>query len=53
MKKKIYGFSLIFFLIDIISKVLIKALVIDKITVIKDFFYIDKITNKGAALSIL
>ena len=50
--KKIYVVSLIFFLIDLVSKILItlfeKSL---PLTVINDFFYLDKVTNEGAAFS--
>lgn len=52
MKKKIYILSIIFFLIDIISKIIIlsfsKSL---PIVVVDNFFIIDKVTNTGAAFS--
>mgnify|MGYP002537867599 FL=1 len=52
MKKKVYVLSLIFFLIDLISKVIIlKIENILPITVIKNFFYLNKVTNEGAAFS--
>ena len=52
MKKKVYVLSLIFFLIDLISKLIIlKIENIVPITVIKNFFYLNKVTNEGAAFS--
>ena len=52
MKKKVYVLSLIFFLIDLISKLIIlKIENILSITVIKNFFYLNKVTNEGAAFS--
>lgn len=52
MKKKVYVLSLIFFLIDLISKLIIlKIENILPITVIKNFFYLNKVTNEGAAFS--
>ena len=52
MKKRIYVVSLIFFLIDLISKlILLKIENILPITVIKNFFYLNKVTNEGAAFS--
>lgn len=54
MKKKIYVLSLIFFLIDFLSKILILKYENNlPITLINNFFYIDKVTNEGAAFSIL
>lgn len=54
VKKKIYLISLIFFLIDLLTKTLILTFENHlPITVINNFFYIDKITNEGAAFSIL
>lgn len=52
MKKKIYVVSLIFFIIDFLSKILIISFE-EKlpITVINNFFYLDKVTNEGAAFS--
>lgn len=50
--KKIYVVSLIFFLIDLVSKILITSF--EKslpLTVINNFFYLDKVTNEGAAFS--
>lgn len=52
MKKKIYVTSLIFFLIDFLSKLLV--ICFDSkfpVVVIKDFFVLDKVTNEGAAFS--
>lgn len=52
MKKKVYVLSLIFFLIDLISKLtILKIENILPITVIKNFFYLNKVTNEGAAFS--
>lgn len=52
MKKKVYVLSLIFFSIDLISKLIIlKIENILPITVIKNFFYLNKVTNEGAAFS--
>lgn len=53
MKKKIYVVSLIFFLIDFLSKLLV--ICFDSkfpVVVIKDFFVLDKVTNEGAAFSL-
>lgn len=54
MKKKIYIISLIFFLIDLISKIIVITFE-NKLPfiVIDNFFVIDKVTNPGAAFSIL
>lgn len=52
MKKKIIFISIIFVLIDILSKILISNLD-STITIINNFFYIEKVTNTGAAFSIL
>lgn len=52
MKKKVYVLSLIFFLVDLISKlVILKIENLLPITVIKNFFYLNKVTNEGAAFS--
>lgn len=53
MKKKIYLSSLIFVIIDFISKIIIMSFYKNPITVIDKFFYIEKATNTGAAFSIL
>ena len=54
MKKKIYLISIIFFLIDLISKIIILSIENKfPVKVIENFFYIEKVTNKGAAFSIL
>lgn len=53
MKKKIYVVSLIFFLIDFLSKLLV--ICFDSkfpVVVIKNFFVLDKVTNEGAAFSL-
>ena len=53
MKKKIYVTSLIFFLIDFLSKLLV--IFFDSkfpIVVINNFFVLDKVTNEGAAFSL-
>lgn len=51
MKKRIYVVSLIFFLIDLISKILILNHNNYPLTIINNFFYINKVTNEGAAFS--
>lgn len=52
MKKKVYVLSLIFFLVDLISKlVILKIENVLPITVINNFFYLNKVTNEGAAFS--
>ncbi len=51
MKKKIYVFSFIFFVLDLISKLLIIKSDVHQ-TVINNFLYIKKVTNTGAAFSI-
>lgn len=55
MKKKIFIFSLIFFIIDIISKTIIKSTMnlSSSIMVIPNFFNITYVINDGAAFSIL
>ena len=53
MKKKIYLSSLIFIIVDFISKTLILNIKTSPIKVIPNFFYIEKVTNGGAAFSIL
>ncbi len=54
MKKKIYIFSLVFFLIDLISKIIMLNVgTKGPIKIIKNFFYLDLVSNKGAAFSIL
>ena len=55
MNKKILIISIVTLLIDQITKIIIDlALKIDEtITVIKSFFYITRVSNKGAAFSIL
>lgn len=53
MRKKVYIYSFIFFLIDFISKIVIANIHIDMpYKIINNFFYIDMVTNKGAAFSI-
>ncbi|MGM9879181.1 MAG: signal peptidase II [Bacilli bacterium] len=53
MKKKIYVMSLIFFLIDFLSKILVICFE-DRfpVTIISNFFILDKVTNEGAAFSL-
>ena len=54
MKKKLYIYSIIFFLIDFISKqIIIKKEALLPKEIIPNFFKIDKVTNTGAAFSIL
>lgn len=52
MRKKIYFFSIIIFIIDLLSKLIIinyeNKL---PITVIDNFFFLNKVTNEGAAFS--
>lgn len=52
MKKKIYIYSIIFFLIDFISKQIIISKVDTGFDVIPNFFRIIKVTNGGGAFSI-
>lgn len=54
MKRKVYVISALFFLIDLLSKIIILNIE-DKlpVKVISNFFYIEKVTNKGAAFSML
>ena len=54
MRKKIYIWAFIFFLIDLVSKILVTNINIKTpYEVIHNFFYIDIISNKGAAFSLL
>ena len=55
MKRKVYILSLIFILIDIIAKQLVKNLIPinTSIIIIKNFFNFTFVTNTGAAFSIL
>ena len=55
MKKKVYIFSFILFIIDITSKILIKNTMklYDSITIIPNIFNITYVLNDGAAFSIL
>lgn len=50
--KRVYLFSLVFFIIDLVSKLLIANYCFDKFTIINNFFYINYVTNEGAAFSI-
>ena len=53
MRKKVYIFSFIFFLIDLLSKILVANINIEMpYKIIDNFFYIDMVTNSGAAFSI-
>ena len=52
MRKKIYFLSLIFFVIDFISKLLVLKMD-NPIMIINNFFYLEMVTNTGAAFSIL
>lgn len=51
--KKVYVYSSILFLIDLISKQLVLNFVNKPITIINNFFKIVKTSNEGAAFSIL
>ena len=52
MKRKVYILSFIFFIIDLVSKIFILNTKLSMpCTVINNFFYIDKVTNNGAAFS--
>ena len=55
MKKKICIFSLLFFIIDIVSKTIIKTSfsLYESIQVIPNFFNLTYVMNEGAAFSIL
>lgn len=54
MKKKVYILAFVFFLIDLISKLVVLSISISMpLRVINKFFYIDRVTNTGAAFSIL
>lgn len=53
MKKKIYILSLIFFIIDLISKVLVINTINKEIVLIPNFLSFNKVSNEGAAFSIL
>lgn len=52
MKKKIYIISFIIFIIDLLSKILVLGIDKTPITIINNFFYINKIFNTGAAFSL-
>lgn len=52
MRKKVYVISFVFFIIDLLSKVLVLSIKKFPITIIKDFFYINKTFNTGAAFSL-
>lgn len=49
--KKIYLVSLIFFLIDLITKIVVINIDEFPIEVINNFFYLEKVFNRGAAFS--
>lgn len=53
MKKKVYIFSLIFFIIDLISKILVINTIKKEIVLIPNFLSFNKVSNEGAAFSIL
>ena len=53
MKKRVYLYSFIIFIIDLLSKVLIMKFIKDDVSLIPNFLSFDKITNSGAAFSIL
>ena len=55
MKRKVYIFSFIFLILDIISKLIVKSnmKLNSSISIIKNFFSITYVKNKGAAFSIL
>lgn len=52
MKKKVYIISFIIFIIDLLSKILVLGIDKTPITIINNFFYINKIFNTGAAFSL-
>lgn len=54
MQKKIIIYSIIFFILDLISKVIINAFLglTESITVINNFFYLTNVHNLGAAWSL-
>lgn len=47
-KKIIYG-SIIVFIIDLISKIIVNTYLSSKITIINHFFYLDKVYNTGVS----
>lgn len=51
MKRKIFFISVIFFLIDLLTKVFVKSFNHYPITIIDGFFDIDMVMNDGAAFS--
>lgn len=51
MKRKIFFISVIFFLIDLLTKVFVKSFDNYPITIIDGFFDIDMVMNDGAAFS--
>ena len=55
MSKRILGFSLICFFVDIVSKIFVNNVIsLNKsVEVIKSFFYLTNVHNSGAAWSIL
>lgn len=53
MKKKVTLFSLIFFIIDLISKILVINYLNKEIVLIPSFLSFNKVSNEGAAFSIL
>lgn len=54
MQKKIIIYSIIFFILDLISKVIVNAFLglTESITVINNFFYLTNVHNLGAAWSL-
>ena len=53
MKKKIYVLSFVFFLVDLISKIFVLGIKSDfPITVIDNFFVINRVMNEGGAFSL-
>ena len=52
MRKKIYFWAIVFFLFDLISKILLSSFLHEEITVINDFFYLTLTNNTGGAFSL-
>lgn len=52
MKKKVIIFSFIFFLIDLISKILVNRFITSDVVIIPNFLSFVKLSNSGAAFSL-